>query len=570
MVNGQYKHLRLPISTWELPENLVNMSRLGNGGTTNMNTYDYIVVGAGSAGCVLANRLSEDSDVTVLLLEAGGNDNNPWIHIPVGYVKTMLNPKLNWLFDTEPEEATYNRPIPIPRGKVLGGSSSINGMVYVRGNARDYDGWAQLGNRGWSYDDVLPYFRKSENRETGADQYRATGGPLNVADLTETYELLDQVIQAGTEIGYPSNPDYNGASQEGFAYFQLTQKNGRRHSTKKAFLDPVRHRSNLHVEIHAQASGIVFEGTRAVGITYRHGGAAEKQATARREVILSAGAVQSPQLLELSGIGQPDLLKSIGIEPVHELAGVGENYQDHYVSRLQWRVNRPITLNEKTRGLPLLGEALKFALFRTGALTMSAGIVCGFVRSREGLEMPDIQYHVAHASFADPKKREFDRFPGLTIAPCQLRPESRGSIHIGSADPFAAPKIRPNFFSNSLDREIHIAGMRIARDLMKTPALTPYLEEETVPGQACDTDEALLDHARRTGATMYHPVSTCTMGSDPNAGAVVDDHLRVHGLQGLRVADASIMPRLTSGNTNAPTIMIAEKAADMIKMQWRG
>jgi len=535
-----------------------------------MDTYDYIIVGAGSAGCVLANRLSEDPDSNVLLLEAGGNDSNPWIHIPAGYIKTMVNPNINWLFDTEPEETTRNRPIPIPRGKVLGGSSSINGMLYVRGNARDYDGWAQMGNRGWSYDDVLPYFKKSENRETGADEYRGSGGLLNVADLTETYELLDQVIQAGTEIGFPANPDYNGATQEGFAYFQLTQKNGRRHSTKMAFLDPVRRRPNLHIETHAQAAGIIFEKKSAAGISYQSRGGQIKQARAGREVVLAAGAVQSPQLLELSGVGQPDLLKSFGIDPLHELAGVGENYQDHYVSRLQWRINQPITLNEKTRGLRLLGEAVKFALMGKGALTMSAGIVGGFVRSREGLEVPDIQYHIAHASFADPKKRVFDRFPGLTIAPCQLRPESRGSIHIGSSDPYVAPKIRPNFLSNSTDRDIHVAGMRIARDLINTPALAPYIDGETVPGVACDTDERLLEHALRTGATLYHPVSTCQMGPDPKSGAVVDNRLRVHGLTHLRIADASVMPRLTSGNTNAPTIMIAEKAADMIKEDWKG
>jgi choline dehydrogenase len=534
-----------------------------------VSTYDYIIVGAGSAGCVLANRLTEDADVRVLLLEAGGNDTNPWVHIPAGFIKTMVNPKLNWLFDTEPEAATHNRPIPVPRGKIMGGSSSINGMVYVRGNARDYDGWAQLGNRGWSYDDVLPYFRKSENRETGADKFHGSGGPLNIADVTEKYELLDQVIRAGEEIGYPDNPDYNGASQAGFAYFQLTQKNGRRHSTKTAFIDPIRSRTNLFIETHAHVTGILFEGKRAAGIRYTVKGV-PREARAEREVILSAGAVQSPQLLELSGIGQPDLLKSLGIEPHHDLPGVGENYQDHYVSRMQWRIKGTMTLNEQTRGLRLLGEVARFAFAGRGALSLPAGIVAGFVRSREGLEMPDIQYHIANATFADPKKRVFDRFPGLTIAPCQLRPESRGTIHIGSADPFAAPKIKPNFLSNPLDREVHTAGMRIAREIMNTSVMRPYDDGETVPGSGCDTDEALLDHAARTGATIYHPVSTCSMGSDPNTGAVVDDRLRVHGLTNLRIADASVMPRLTSGNTNAPTIMIAEKAADMIKADWRG
>ena len=531
----------------------------------HMSNFDYIIVGAGSAGCVLANRLTEDKNVRVLLLEAGGKDTNPWIHIPVGYVKTMVNPKLNWMFDSEPEARTHNRPIPIPRGKVLGGSSSINGMLYVRGNALDYDGWSQLGCTGWSYDDILPYFKKSENRETGADDYRGTGGLLNVADLTEKYELLDAIIDAGTECGYPANPDYNGKSQEGFGYFQLTQKNGMRHSTKKAFLDSAKGRDNLVIETHAQTTSIILEGKRAVGVKYLKKGR-PTEARANIEVILSAGAVQSPQLLELSGIGRPDLLKSFGIEPQHELNGVGENYQDHYVSRLQWHLNKDVSLNSKTRGIGLIQEALKFGLMRKGALTMSAGILGGFVKSREGLEVPDIQFHIAHASFKNPKTRVFDKFPGLTIAPCQLRPESRGSIHIGSSDPLAAPKIRPNFLDNTLDQEIHVTAMRIARDLMTAPAAAKYVKVETLPGiEAASTDEALLDHALKTGATMYHPVSTCTMGTDPNLGAVVDPRLRVYGIEGLRIADASVMPRLTSGNTNVPVIMIAEKAADMIK-----
>jgi len=529
-----------------------------------MATYDYIIVGAGSAGCVLANRLSEDPKTSVLLLEAGGDDSNPWIHVPVGYIKTMINPDINWLFDTEPEAMTHNRPIPVPRGKVLGGSSSINGMVYVRGNRRDYDGWAQLGNTGWAYDDVLPYFRKSENRESGADEFHGSGGALNVADVTEKYGVLDSIIQAGEEIGYPANPDYNGASQEGFGYFQLTQKNGCRHSTKAAFLNPALKRSNLRVESHAHTTGIIFEGTKAIGVKYQSRGKIHEIRTGR-EVILSAGAIQSPQILELSGIGQVDLLKSMGIEPVHNLGGVGENFQDHYISRLQWRVKNATSLNQKTRGLQMIGEALKFALTRKGALTMSAGIVAGFVRSRDGLETPDIQYHIANASFADPKKRIFDKFPGLTIGPCQLRPESRGTIHIGSADPFASPKIRPNFLSNPMDREIHVAAMRIARDLMNTDVMSQFKEVEMVPGPDCADDEGLLEHALSTGATLYHPVSTCSMGTDQSVGAVVDPRLRVHGIQGLRVVDASVMPRLVSGNTNAPTIMIAEKAADMIK-----
>ncbi len=531
-----------------------------------MATYDYIIIGAGSAGCVMAARLTEDPKVSVLLLEAGGGDGNFWIHMPVGYIRTMVDPGVNWLFDTEPDEETGNRPIPVPRGKVLGGSSSINGMLYVRGQARDYDGWAQLGNRGWSYDDVLPYFRKSENNETIGDGYHGTGGALNVANLSETYPILDALIDAAVEAGYRRNPDYNGATQEGFGYYQVTQRGGRRFSTKRAFLDPARRRPNLTIETHAQATGVILDGTRAVGVDYDvHG--RPRQARAGREVILSAGAVQSPQLLELSGIGRAELLRGLGIEVRHDLAGVGENLQDHYVSRVQWRVKTPVTMNEKTRGLPLVGELMKFAFMGKGALTMPAGIVAGFIRSRPELETPDIQYHAAHASFQNSQKRILDKFPGMTIGPCQLRPESRGSIHLKSAYPKDAPAIRPNFFHEEIDRRTHVAGLKIARQIITQPAFAGYRESEILPGADCRTDDELLDYARANGSTVYHPVGTCKMGNDPMA--VVDDQLRVHGISGLRVADASIMPRLASGNTNAPAIMIAEKAADMVKADAR-
>jgi choline dehydrogenase len=528
-----------------------------------MPAFDYVIIGAGSAGCVLASRLSEDPRVRVCLLEAGGRDRNPWIHIPAGYVKTMTMPGLNWLFDTEPDAHTGNRPIPVPRGRVLGGSSSINGMVYVRGQSLDYDIWAQLGNRGWSYEDVLPYFRRSEHREGEADaRYHGRGGPLNVADVRESDALLDTVIDAAVTCGYPRNADYNGATQEGFGYFQTTMKNGQRMSTAKAFLRPAMGRPNLTVETHAHAIGIRFEGRRAAAVKFRQRGV-DREVLAAREVVLAAGAVQSPQLLELSGVGQPDRLRAHGIEVVHELPGVGENLQDHYVARATFRIRGARTLNERMRGVSLLGEVAKFAFARTGGLTAPAGIVFGFVRTRPEVATPDVQYHIAHASFRDPKKRILDRFPGLTMGPCQLRPASRGTLHIRSRDPFAAPRIAPNFLHEAVDRETLVAALRIARELAAAQPLARFVEAEITPGPDIVSDAQLLDYAARTGATVYHPVGTCKMGSDPMA--VVDQELRVHGLQGLRVADASIMPRLVSGNTNAPVIMIAEKAADLIR-----
>jgi choline dehydrogenase len=523
--------------------------------------FDYIIVGGGSAGCVLANRLSTDAKVRVCLLEAGGEDRNPWIHIPAGYIRTMVDPSINWLFETKPEASCGHRAIPVPRGKVLGGSSAINGMLYVRGQARDYDTWAQMGCTGWSHDDVLPYFKRAENREQGGDEFHGADGPLNVTDPTVRYEALDKIIEAGGALGYPTGNDYNGASQAGFSYYQVTQKNGRRFSAKNAYLDPVRRRANLTVEKNAFVKKVVLENGRAAGVMYEQGGRA-LTIRARCEVVLSAGAVQSPQLLELSGIGQGARLQALGVELVHELGGVGENLQDHYISRLSWRLKNVESLNQLTRGLPLVREVIKYFALGKGALTMPAGIMAGFVKSRPDLDEPDIQYHVAHATFKDPKTRVFDKFPGLTIGPCQLRPESRGSIHAIEPDYRKAPEIVSNFLSNQTDCEIHVAGMKIARDLMATEAVQSIVDEELSPGVAVMDDAALLDFARATGATVYHPVGTCMMGIDERA--VVDPMLRVHGVSGLRVVDASIMPRLTSGNTNAPTIMIAEKAADMI------
>lgn len=531
--------------------------------------FDYIIVGAGSAGCVLANRLTADGTTTVLLLEAGGKDSSPMIHIPIGYASTLKDPKVNWLYETEVDPTSGNRAHVWPRGKVLGGSSSINGLLYVRGQAADFDQWAQLGCTGWSHSDVLPYFRKAEgNERLGNDENHGADGPLNVSDPRDTHMISDAVIKAGIEAGLPFNDDVNGNAQDGISYFQMTVKNGRRWSLAMAYLRPAMKRANLTVEVHAQAERVLIDGKRATGVRYLQNGASI-EAKARREVILSGGAVNSPQLLELSGIGDPDVLAAAGVPVVHALKGVGGNLQDHYVVATAFRLHDCVSVNELSRGWRLAREVVRYATARKGLLTLSAAHIQAYIRTRPGLAGPDVQYHILPASmdvegFATTGKMELERLPGLTIAPCQLRPESRGSIHITSADPLARPAIRPNYLSDPVDQATIVAGLRWARGLAAQPALSPWMGAELRPGPEAQSDAELLDYARAFGSTIYHPVGTAAMGRADDPNSVVDPQLRVHGIAGLRVVDASVMPRLVSGNTNAATVMIAEKAADLI------
>jgi len=524
-------------------------------------TFDYIVVGAGSAGSVLANRLSANPKYRVLVLEAG-RESHPWSRIPVGFARLIENPAANWLYSSEPDAGTGQRRIPVPRGKLLGGSSSINGMVFVRGQSQDYDTWAQLGNRGWSYREVLPIFRDMESYQGDADnEYRGRGGPLKVTESNESGAIYDALIKAAGEVGIAYTKDYNGAKQDGIGMTQATIRKGRRMSTAFCYLDPARGRTNLTIKANALTECLLIEGKRCVGVRYTCDGQ-QHEARANREVVVSGGSINSPQILELSGIGQPDRLMALGIEVHHELKGVGENLRDHYSPRMKWTVPASLgmTYNDKARGLGLVWQALRYALSNKGLLGLPAAPIRAYIRTRGGLDAPDAA--ISWVPFLVGANFQLSKSSGITAIMNILRSESTGSIHVSSKAPNQPPAIRFNFLTAQLDREVTLAAMRITRRIMTAPAMRGIATDEIAPGMNIQTDDELLDWVKQNAETTYHPVGTCKMGSDPMA--VVDDQLRVHGMEGLRVADASIMPTLTSGNTNAPSIMIGEKASRMM------
>jgi choline dehydrogenase len=523
---------------------------------------DYVIVGAGSAGCVLANRLSEDAATRVLLIEAGGSDWNPYIHVPAGFMKMLDHPKLTWGFYAEPDEGTAGRAILYPRGRVLGGSSSINGLIYVRGQPEDFDHWAQLGNRGWGWDDVLPYFKKAENWQGEANEWRGKGGPLFTSHMTDIPPLCRAAIEAGKEVGLDYREDVNTLPHGGIGYCQQTRGGRRRASTARTYLRPAMRRPNLAVVTEALVRRVVFDGRRAVAVEYERQGRVER-AEAVREVILSAGAIGSPHILQLSGIGAPEHLARIGIPVHHALPGVGQNLQDHYVARISYSVAGAPTINERSRGLALAAEVARYLLTGKGMLTYSASLAAASVKVLPESATPDVQCVFAPGSFKDGQIGALDDFPGMTAGVWQMRPLSRGAVLAKSPYPRVAPAINPRYFSDPTDRRAVVAGLRFLRRFFAAPALARYVRAEILPGNEVQSDDELLDYAKRKGSTVYHATCTCKMGND--ALAVVDDQLRVHGLEGLRVADASVMPTVTSTNTNAPTIMIAEKAAALIR-----
>jgi choline dehydrogenase-like flavoprotein len=522
--------------------------------------FDFVIVGAGSAGCVLANRLSSGGAHRVLLLEAGPWDRNLWVHVPIGYAKTMFHPTLNWGFYTEPESGMAGRKIYWPRGRVVGGSSSINGLIYVRGQPEDYDDWGKLGNEGWSWSGVEPYFRKLENYHGESNQIRGHHGPLHIQPIAPS-TLCDAFIEAAVQTGIPANPDYNGSRQEGAGYFQITTNHGLRCSAAGAYLRPVKERDNLEVRTNARTLRVLLSEGRASGVTYEREGRVV-QATARKEVIVAAGAINSPQLLQLSGIGSAKLLQQHGIPVAVDLPGVGANLQDHLQIRLTYKASRPVTTNDYLRSpLGKMRMGLQFLLRQAGPIAVGINQAYIFTRSDGTATRPDIQFHFGTISSEVPGG-PVHPFSGFTSSVCQLRPVSRGSIEIASADPKAPPKMRPNYLDDPYDQHIMVEGVKVARKVAAAPALASFIEHEIAPGPAVESDAELLDYIRKSGTTIFHPSGTCKMGVDDMA--VLDTRLRVRGVKNLRVVDASVMPSLVSGNTNGPVIMIAEKASDMI------
>jgi len=539
---------------------------------TAIDHYDYIIVGAGTCGATLAGRLTQDAKVSVLLLEAGPPDASLWIHLPIGYGKTMWSPTYNWRFETEPEPQMHNRRLYWPRGKTLGGSSSINAMIYIRGQRQDYDHWAALGNPGWGFDDVLPYFKRTEANVRGESAYHGASGPVRVSDIRPENELVNAFIRGAEETGVPRNDDFNGETQEGAGYYQLTTRRGWRCSSAQAYLKPAKNRPNLQIHTNARATQILFEGRRAVGITYLHNGAT-RTARCRAEVLLAAGAIQSPQLLQLSGVGPGELLQRFGIPVVHALPGVGENLQDHLQVRVNYECTKPITTNDDLRTLyGRVRIGLQWLLRRAGPLAVGVSQGGCFMRALKDAQgnpvadRPDIQFHVSTVS-ADMSGGALHPFSGFTLSTCQLRPESRGFVRIQSPDPLQAPAMTANYLSTELDRRTTVAGVMATRAIAASRTMQAYIKREHRPGPEVDGYDAILDYCREHGQTIFHPVGSAKMGAD--AMAVVDARLRVHGVQALRVVDCSVMPTLVSGNTNAAAYMIAERAVDMIRQDPR-
>ena len=532
----------------------------------NSDVFDYVIVGAGTAGSILTNRLSADG-ARVCLLEAGPEDYHPFIHIPAAYIKNIFSRKLTWNFKSKPTQHTANRSFILPQGRVIGGSSSINGLNHVRGQPSDYNGWSQLGNQGWSYSEVLPYFKRSEKRiGLGNDEVRGRDGELPVTDLDLIHPTCEAFIEGAASLGIPRNPDYNSGDLAGLGYFQRNIHKGLRYSSSKAFLNPVRRLQNVEVRTNAQASSIIFDGNLAVGVRYVRGSrnGAIHEVRARREVILCAGALNTPKLLQLSGVGPADLLKERGIEIQADLRGVGNNLQDHYGVRMVAQLKGVRTFNTMAQGFPLGLEILKWVFRRPSVLAVSPSLVHLFWKSSEQLELPDLEYVMTPASFRESTVGLLDKAPGMTLGVWQMRPKSRGYVKVLSRDIFEPPEINPNYLSDSYDQEILLRSIKLGRKLMATAPLQPYLEGTTNPHQSLQTDDELLNWARQEGITVYHMVGSARMGPDSDPEAVVDSQLKVKKLEKLRVADASIMPGLISGNTNAAVMMIAEKAADMI------